>query len=336
MDIKLLTRGFERPHRIEVDPAVTNDRVGRFIARPLEPGFGHTLGNALRRTLLSSIAGSAVTSVRVEGAPHEFSTVEGVVEDVATIVLNLKALRVKVNGSGARILKLVHEGAGEVKAGEIETPSDVVVLNPDLHIAEVDRPDGRLAIEIEVRQGRGFLPAEAHRPERPEIGLIPVDALFSPVLRASYRVETARVGQRTDYESLILDIETDGQVTPEEALGHAARILIDSFRIFTTYEEEAPAEEAPAEAPTSEEEQLRRLLSQPVDDLELSVRSANCLRGANIRTIGELVVRTDQELLKFRNFGKKSLEEIKEKLAKYGLTLGMKEYADLIRTGGRA
>lgn len=335
MDAKLLTRGFERPHRIEVDPERTNDRVGRFIARPLEPGYGHTLGNALRRTLLSSITGSAVTSVRVEGAPHEFSTVEGVIEDVAAIVLNLKALRVKVNGTGARILNLVHEGAGVVKAGEIKVPSDVTVLNPDLHIAEVDKPDGRLAVEIEVRQGRGYLPAEAHRPERPEIGFIPVDALFSPVQKVSYKVDMARVGQRTDYESLILDIETDGQVTPEEALGHAARILIDSFKIFTTFEGEAPEEEAPAEEAPSEEDQLRRVLSLPVEDLELSVRSSNCLRGANIRTIGELVVRTEQEMLKFRNFGKKSLEEIKERLTKYGLTLGMKEYSDLVQTGGR-
>lgn len=333
MDIKLLTRGFERPSRIEIDPEKHTPIYGRFIARPLEPGYGHTLGNALRRTLLSSITGSAVTSVRVEGAPHEFSSIEGVVEDVAAIVLNLKTLRVKVSGTGTRRLHLVHEGAGIITAGEFEVPSDVAILNPDLKIAEMDAANGRFEIEVEVKQGRGYVSAESHHPERPEIGSIPVDALFSPVGKVSYDVQMSRVGQRTDYESLVLDVWTDGQVTPEEALGHAARILIDSFRIFTTFEEEVPeiAETEEVEKP-SEEDRLKRVLGLPVEELELSVRSSNCLKGANIRSIGELVVRSEQEMLKFRNFGRKSLEEIRERLGKYGLTLGMKEYAELIRT----
>ena len=332
MEMKLLTRGFERPNRIEIDAEKATPTFGRFIARPLEPGYGHTLGNALRRTLLSSISGSAVTAVKVEGAPHEFSTVEGVVEDVASIVLNLKTLRVKVSGTGSRRLHLRRQGAGIVTAGEIECPSDVLVLNPDLKVAEVDAPNGVFECEIIVAQGRGYIAAETHHPERPEIGTIPVDALFSPVTKVSYDIQMARVGHKTDYESLVLDIWTDGQVTPEEALGHAARILIDSFRIFTTFEEEteiaAPAETT--EAPT-EEDRLKRILSLPVEELELSVRSSNCLKGASIRSIGELVVRSEQEMLKFRNFGRKSLDEIRERLGKYGLTLGMKEYADMVK-----
>lgn len=332
MEMKLLTRGFERPNRIEIDSEKSTPTYGRFIARPLEPGYGHTLGNALRRTLLSSITGSAVTSVKVEGAPHEFSTVEGVVEDVAAIILNLKTLRVKVSGTGNRRLSLKHQGAGIVTAGEIECPSDVTVLNPDLKIAEVDGPGGSFSCEIVVSQGRGYIPAETHHPERPEIGIIPVDALFSPVTKVSYDIQMARVGQKTDYESLVMDIWTDGQVTPEEALGHSARILLDSFRIFTTFEEEmeAVAPTEMTEAPT-EEDRLKRILSLPVEELELSVRSSNCLKGASIRSIGELVVRSEQEMLKFRNFGRKSLDEIRERLGKYGLTLGMKEYADLVK-----
>lgn len=321
MDVQLISRGLERPRRLEFDPAKTTATYGLFVARPLERGFGHTLGNAIRRILLSSITGSAVTSVKIEGVEHEFSTMEGVVEDVTEIILNLKGVRLRIDGTGSRILRLDRRGAGPARAGDLERPSDVAVLNPDHLIATVDGDKTALVVEVEARQGRGYVPAEENKRENQPIGLIAIDSLFSPVLKVAYRVENTRVGQRTDFEKLALEVWTDGSIKPEDAVAHAAKILSDHLRLFINFEDDTV--EAGSEA-SAEEERLRKLLAKPVEELDLSVRSSNCLRGAGIKTLGELVVKTDQEILKFRNFGKKSLQEIKEKLAEIGLTLGKK------------
>jgi DNA-directed RNA polymerase subunit alpha len=320
MDVRLISRGLERPRRIEFDPAQATETYGLFVARPLERGFGHTLGNALRRVLLSSITGAAITSIKIEGVEHEFSTIDGVVEDVTEIVLNLKGVRLRIDGAGPRTLHLRKKGQGAVKAGEIERPADTAVLNPDHHVATIDGEKASLAIEIEARRGRGYVPAEENKQEG-VIGLIPVDSLFSPVSKVAYRVENTRVGQKTDYDRLTMEIWTDGSIRPEDALAHAAKILTDHFRVFIHFEDETVETDSESSA---EEERLRRLLGKPVEELELSVRSANCLRSAGIKTLGELVVKSDAEILKFRNFGKKSLQEIKEKLGEHGLALGMR------------
>lgn len=320
MDVRLISRGLERPRRLEFDPAKVTDTYGLFVARPLERGFGHTLGNSLRRVLLSSITGAAITSIKIEGVEHEFSTIDGVVEDVVEIVLNLKGVRLRIDGSGPRTLHLRKKGPGPVKAGEIERPADVTVLNPDHHIATIDGEKASLAIEIEARRGRGYVPAEENKVEG-VIGLIPVDSLFSPVLKVAYRVENTRVGQKTDYDKLTLEVWTDGSIRPDDAIAHAAKILSDHLRVFIHFEDETVESDTEASA---EEERLRRLLAKPVDELELSVRSSNCLRAAGIRTLAELVAKSEAEILKFRNFGKKSLQEIKEKLAEHGLALGMR------------
>ncbi|MEK8022302.1 MAG: DNA-directed RNA polymerase subunit alpha [Candidatus Hydrogenedentota bacterium] len=330
MDVRLITRGLERPRRIEVEEATLSATHGRFIAKPLEKGFGHTLGNSLRRILLSSITGAAITSVEIEGVDHEFSVVPGVIEDVAEIILNLKAVRLKIKGSGARTLKLEATGPSEVKAGSIQCPDDVEILNPDLIIATIDQPGAKFSMTISARVGRGFVIAEELKTDDMKIGVIPVDALFSPVKKVAYSVESTRVGQRTDYDKLVLDITTDGSVSPEDALGFASRIFSDYLRIFIGFDEAPVAEET---ADSKEDEKLRKLLATSVDELELSVRSSNCLKAANLKTLGELVIRTDQEMLKYRNFGKKSLQEIKEKLVDYGLALGMKDKAHLVGGG---
>lgn len=329
MDVRLITKGLETPWRVEVDEESRTPTFGRFSVRPLEKGFGHTLGNALRRVLLSAIPGAAVTAVRIEGVPHEFSVIPGVIEDVAEIVLNLKSLRFRIKGSGVRQVHLSATGNGKVKASQLALPDDVEIMNPDQVIATIEQPDASLEMDLTVRTGRGFVPAEEHSVEK-EIGVIPIDALFSPVRRVSYRVEPTRVRQRTDYDKLIIEVQTDGIVDPEDAIGYAARILTDYLRIFITFEESGAEEETEE---SKEDERMRKLLATPVEELELSVRSSNCLKAANLKTLGELVIRTDQEMLKYRNFGKKSLQEIKEKLQEYGLTLGMKDKIHL--TGSR-
>lgn len=331
MDVRLITRGLERPKRIEFEEAGVSKTFGRFIARPLEKGFGNTLGNSLRRILLSSIPGAAITSTEIDGISHEFSMIPGVMEDVTEIVLNLKSVHLKINGSGSRTLKVDAVGPKEVKAKDIIIPGDVEIMNPDQIIATIDQPGAKLSMTMIAEIGRGYASREDIREGDHPIGLITIDALFSPVIKVAYSVESTRVRQRTDYDALIIEITTDGSVEPEEALGYAAQILADYLKIFVTFDDSPEEEDTPE---SKEDERLRKLFVTPVDELELSVRSANCLKAANLKTLGELVIRTDQEMLKYRNFGKKSLQEIKEKLQEYGLGLGLKDKAHLVSTAG--
>ncbi len=309
-----------RPKPLAVEPGDDPTRYAKFTCEPLERGFGTTLGNALRRVLLSSLRGAAITAVKIDGVLHEFSSAPGVVEDVTDIVLNLKQVRLRLNGDGPKRLILEKSGEGPVTAGDIRTDSSVTVLNPECHICTLAR-DGKVRLELVVEEGKGYEPAEWD-PERIEtIGTIPIDAIFTPVRKVSYNVTQARVGQRTDYDKLTMEIWTDGSITPEDALAMAAKILKDQLSVFVNFEDyEAPAfTEESGEEPTFNENLFRS-----VDELELSVRSANCLKNADIRYIGELVQKTESEMLRTKNFGRKSLNEIKEILAEMGLSLGMK------------
>jgi DNA-directed RNA polymerase subunit alpha len=309
-----------KPKRLEVD-SETHDRFyGKFVCEPLERGFGTTLGNSLRRVLLSSLRGSAITAVRIKDVFHEFSAIPGVLEDITEILLNLKQVRLKMAGEGLKILALEASGAGEVKAADIQTDGLVEILNPDHHIATL-AADGQLVMEMTVKSGKGFVPAEANKDEDQPIGYIPLDATFSPIRKVNYVVTQARVGQRTDYDKLTLEVWTDGSLTPENAVGFAAKILKEHLSMFINFEEEPSGleEKAAEEAPAFNEN-----LYRGVNELELSVRAANCLRNASIRYIGELVQKTEQEMLKTKNFGRKSLNEIKEILQEMGLHLGMK------------
>ncbi len=308
-----------KPQRVEIVPGRRADREATVIVEPLERGFGVTLGNALRRVLLSSLQGAAITSVQIDGVLHEFSTIPGVREDVTDIVLNLKTLPLKIHGEGSKRLYLKVEGPAVVTAGMIEHGHDVEIVDRDHFICHVDE-GGRLSMEMTATTGKGYVPAAQLKSEDAPIGLIAVDAIFSPVRKVAYKVENARVGQQTDYDKLTLQIETDGSVTPEEALGFAARILQDQLQPFITFEEPhlalQPAERKP-ELPFNPN------LLRKVEELELSVRSMNCLKNDNIVYIGDLVQKTEAELLRTPNFGRKSLNEIKEVLAQMGLHLGM-------------
>ncbi len=301
-----------------------------FVAEPLERGFGMTLGNSLRRVLLSSLQGAAVTSIKIEGVLHEFSSLVGVREDVTDIVLNIKQVALKMEGEGPKRLQLSASGPAEVTAGMIAVSGDMEVTNPDLVICHLDE-GATLNMELTVDIGKGYVPSQANRPADAPIGLIPVDALYSPVRQVAYKVENTRVGQELDYDKLTLTIETDGTVTPEDALGYAARILQDQLQLFVHFDEGQIRTAAPAmigqpamasETPT-DTNQLNRYLLKKVDELELSVRSANCLKNDNIIYIGDLVQKTEAEMLRTPNFGRKSLNEIKEVLASMGLRLGM-------------
>ncbi len=308
-----------KPKRLEIETTEPNT-YGKFECEPLERGFGITLGNALRRVLLSSLQGSAITSVKVDGVLHEFSTIPGVVEDVTDVILNLKEVRFRVSGDGnVRRLHIEKQGEGRVTAGDILTGAMVEVLNPDHHICTLAK-DAKLRMELTIKQGKGYVPAEKNIEENQPIGTIPIDAIFSPVRKVSYTVTQARVGQITDYDKLTLEIWSDGSVKPEDALAYAAKILKDQLSIFINFEEEAETQEEEIRTEPAFNENLFR----NVDELELSVRSANCLKNADIRHIGELVQKTEQEMLKTKNFGRKSLNEIKEILSEMGLSLGMK------------
>jgi DNA-directed RNA polymerase subunit alpha len=286
----------------------------------LERGFGTTLGNALRRVLLSSLRGSAITAVRIKDVYHEFSAIPGVLEDVTEILLNLKQVRLKILSDGLKMLHIEASGQGEIKAGDIRTDGMVEILNPDHHIATL-AADGELVMEMTVKTGKGFVPAEANKDEDQAIGYIPLDASFSPIRKVNYVVTQARVGQRTDYDKLTLEVWTDGSIAPENAIAYAAKIIKEHLNMFINFEEEPQGiEEKSLEEPPTFNENLYR----GVNELELSVRAANCLRNANIRYIGELVQKTEQEMLKTKNFGRKSLNEIKEILVEMGLHLGMK------------
>ena len=306
-------------------------RKAVFVAEPLERGFGMTLGNSLRRVLLSSLQGAAVTSIKIEGVLHEFSSLAGVREDVTDIVLNVKQLALKMEGEGPKRLQLSATGPGEVTAAQIATTGDIEVTNPDLVICHLDQ-GATLNMELTADVGKGYVPAAANRPADAPIGLIPVDALYSPVRQVAYKVENTRVGQELDYDKLTLTIETDGTVAPEDALAYAARILQDQLQLFVHFDDSqiraAPAmigapSAAMPEAAQADTNQLNRYLLKKVDELELSVRSANCLKNDNIIYIGDLVQKTEAEMLRTPNFGRKSLNEIKEVLASMGLHLGM-------------
>jgi DNA-directed RNA polymerase subunit alpha len=308
-----------KPKRLEVETKGHPDVYGKFVCEPLERGFGITLGNSLRRVILSSLQGCAITSVKIDGVLHEFSTIPGVLEDVTDVILNLKEVRFRMEGEGPRLLVIEKDGEGEVNAGDIHLNAHVDVLNPGQHICTLAK-DARLRMELNVRQGKGYLPADRSADENLPIGTIPIDAIFSPVKKVSYTITQARVGQITDYDKLTMEIWTDGSVKPDDALAYAAKILKDQLTIFINFEEEVEAVEEEVRMEPAFNENLFR----SVDELELSVRSANCLKNADIRYIGELVQKSEAEMLKTKNFGRKSLNEIKEILSEMGLALGMK------------
>lgn len=304
----------EKP-RIETEEL--SDTYGRFVVEPLERGYGITLGNSLRRILLSSLPGAAVTTVKIDGVLHEFSTIPGVVEDTTDIILNLKELVVKLHEDGPVSVRLEANGPGEVAASDIALPSSVEILNPDLHIATLSE-GGRLEMEITLERGRGYVSAERNkRPDQP-IGVIAVDSIFSPVRRVNYRVENTRVGQQTDYDRLILEVWTDGSIAPNEAVSLSAKILTEHLRFFVGLGEQAEGMEIMVE---KEEQEKDRLLGMTIEELDLSVRSYNCLKRAGINTVEELIRRTEEDMMKVRNLGKKSLQEVKEKLAALDLSL---------------
>ena len=317
-------RSLEMPKRAEWDAATLSNTYGKFIVESFERGYATTIGSSLRRILLSSIEGAAVTSVRIDGISHEFSTIPGVVEDVTELILNLKQLRLRLRSNEAKILRLQAEGECEVKAKDVITDSNVEILTPDLHIATLNK-DGHLDMEIEVDRGWGYVTAEKNKREDQPIGVIPVDSLFSPVTKVRFDVENTRVGQVIDYERLILEIWTDGSITPQEALTRAAKTLREPLAIFINYEEKVEGKEEEKEQGQKDKGtiDLQDALNRNVDELELSVRAYNCLKNVNIKTIRDLVQKTDAELLKTRNFGRKSLNEIKEILEHMGLSLGM-------------
>lgn len=307
-----------KPSKLDIVPGNDPTRQASVVAEPLERGFGLTLGNSLRRILLSSLQGAAVTSIQIDNVLHEFSSIAGVREDVTDIVLNIKSMGVKMMAEGPKRMSLKAEGPGAVTASQIETGADIEIMEPDLVICHLDK-GATLGMEFTVENGKGYVPASQNRPEDSPIGLIPIDAVFSPVRKVSYKVDNARVGQTTDYDKLQLDLTTNGSVTPEDAVALAARILQDQLQLFINFEE--PSKEVVEES--RDELPFNRNLLRKVDELELSVRSANCLKNDNIIYIGDLVQKTEADMLRTPNFGRKSLNEIKEVLSQMGLHLGM-------------
>jgi len=314
-------KDFEMPKRLESDEPTYTNTYGKFIAEPFERGYGTTLGNSLRRILLSSIEGAAVTSIKVSGVSHEFSTIPGVVEDVPQIVANVKKLVLRTHSKSPKSIYLKVEKKGDVAAKDVETNETVEILNPELHIATLTKK-AKLEIEMEVGRGRGYVPVEKSKKEDQPIGVVPLDANYTPVKRVNFNVENARVGQITDYDRLILEVWTNGGISPKEALLYASHILQRHLDIFVNFGKLPEEEEE--EMQTEEERELYERLRTPVSELELSVRSANCLKEARIKTIGDLVKKTEMEMLKYRNFGRKSLSEINKILADMSLSLGMK------------
>ncbi|MBN2029857.1 DNA-directed RNA polymerase subunit alpha [bacterium] len=312
----------QMPESIERDEETYTATYGKFIIQPLERGFGVTLGNSFRRVLLSSLHGTAITQVRFDGVLHEFTTIKGVVEDVSEIILNLKQVRIKLLNKRPDRVMIDLKGPAEFKAGDIQKDTtDFEILNPDHHIATLNE-DADLKLELKLGRGRGYLPAEENKlPDQP-IGTIPIDAVFNPIRKVNYYVENTRVGHRTDYERLILELETDGSVTPDDALTFAGKILKDHIELFIGFDVEQEEEEEISQI-DEDAIRIRKLLKMNVEELELSVRSHNCLKAANIQTIGDLVRRDEQEMLKFRNFGRKSLQELSKILEEKGLQFGM-------------
>ncbi|MFH1874984.1 MAG: DNA-directed RNA polymerase subunit alpha [Pseudomonadota bacterium] len=310
-----------RPRRLEFDKIGGAENYGKFVASPLERGFGLTLGNSLRRILLSSLQGAAITSVKFDGVPHEFTTIPGVVEDVTDIILNLKQVRLQLHEGDSDVIHIDESAEKVVTAKDIKSSSKITILNPDQPIATLSA-NGKIKADLTVNMGKGYVPAEQNKKESDSLGTIPVDSIFAPILRCNYTVTNARVGQRTDYDRLVMEIWTDGSLKPEDALGVAAKILKEQLQIFINFEElpEPVAEERPRE----DKPRLNENLYRRVDELELSVRSANCLQNANIKYIGELCQKSESEMLRTKNFGRKSLNEIKTILTDMGLELGMK------------
>jgi DNA-directed RNA polymerase subunit alpha len=319
----MLWKGFQKPKRLEVDRDTLTDHYGRFFAQPFERGFATTVGNALRRVLLSSIEGAAITAVRVDGVLHEFSPIPGAMEDTTDLILNLKRVPLRMHVDHPKTLMLKTSEPGEVRAKHITPDADIEILDPDAYIATLGQ-GSTLAVEMRVKQGRGYVSADKNFDEDLSIGWIPVDSVHSPIKKVNYFVENARVGQATDYEKLTLEVWGNGAATPRDAVGLAAKLMRDHLSIFINIEEDEASEEQPVELSEQDREIWWEKLNKSVDEMELSVRSYNCLKNANIRTIGELVQKTESEMLKTKNFGRKSLNEIKEILAGMGLSLGMK------------
>ncbi len=314
------TKDFQMPKKLEADQDTLTNVYGKFTAEPFERGFGITVGNALRRVLLSSLVGAAITSVKIDGALHEISSLTGVKEDITDIILNLKAVRFKLHGDRPKTVQLRKKGPGVVTAKDVLLDADVELLTPDQHIATLDK-DGRLEMELMIKLGRGYVTADRNKDETSPIGVIPMDAVFTPVRRVNYHVENARVGRMTDYDKLNLEVWTDGSIKPDDAVAHAAKILKDHLSIFINFEED---EVSLPQASEDRMKEISRYLNKSVNELELSVRAANCLKNANIHSIGDLIQKTEAEMLKTKNFGRKSLNEIKEMLAEMGLSFGMK------------
>lgn len=321
-------KNFQMPRGVLVEDDTATDGYTRFVIEPLERGFGTTIGNSIRRVLLSSLPGAAVVGVRIDGVAHEFSTMPAVVEDVAEIILNLKELRLILHSDEPKTLMLEAEGKGDVTAEDVQTDADVEILNPDLHIASLDE-GGQLRMEIHVDSGRGYVIAEQNKmPDQP-IGVIPMDAMFSPVTRVNFQVENTRIGQRTDYDRLVLEIWTDASVGPQDALSTASQILRNHLQLFISIDDQFISE--PEEEVDEKAEEIKRLLQMNVEELELSVRSSNCLRAADIKTLADLVQKSETEMLKYRNFGRKSLTELSQILQEMELGFGMdiEEYVEV-------
>ncbi len=334
---KNLLKGFKRPKGITFEHSETTPSYGKFIAHPFERGYGTTIGNSLRRILLSSIQGYAITAVRVtsydsEGNAHvlssEYEAIPHVVEDTPDVIANLKQVRLTLDeGMEQKTILVEADKEGELKADALETETGIEVLNKDQHILTL-MPEGKLEIELQIDLGRGYVPAEVNEKYVEVIGTIPIDAIFSPIQRVMYNVESTRVGQRTDYDKLVFEVWTDGTLAPEDAVAEAAKMAKDHFSIFINFDEDVLDGDDDVD---EDEERLRKLLDTPVEELELSVRSSNCLKNANIRSIGDLTARTEDDIAKTRNFGKKSLLEIKEKLKEWNLSLGMTDYSEIKR-----
>lgn len=312
-------RSLIKPKKLEVDESTLTKTYGKFVAEPLERGFGHSIGNSLRRVLLSSLQGSAITAIKVDGVLHEFSSVPGVKEDVSDIILNLKQVRLKMDSDEVKTVTISAKGEGDVFARDIKTDSSIEILTPDVHIASLSK-DGSLDIELTVDNGKGYVPSEKLKDLDVAAGVIPIDAIFQPVTRVNFTVSQARVGQRTDYDKLILEVYTTGAIEPQESVAVAAKILKEQLTVFINFDE---TEEEVVEPVTETKQKFNENLFKTVDELELSVRSANCLKNADIKFIGEMVQKTDQEMLRTKNFGRKSLNEIKEILHEMGLDFGI-------------
>ena len=322
---------FEMPKRLQKDEATATETYAKFVADPFETGYGHTIGNSLRRVLLSSLEGAAITSLKVDGAMHEFATIDGVVEDVTDIVLNLKKIKFKAHAREPQTLLLSANKEGAVTAADIQLNQNIELVNPDQLICTLDKKK-KFEMELEVKVGRGFCPGDENKKPGQAIGVIAIDSLFSPVTRVRYTVEAARVGNRTDYDRLILEIWTDGRLSPDDALTQASAILAHHLDVFVGYDKNAVEFEEAADKQDEEKTKMKKLLNMSVNEIELSVRAANCLNNANITTVGQLAMKTEQEMLKYRNFGKKSLNEIKDKLTGLSLSLGMKFEPELLET----